>query len=61
MSIGKGDFFLKCDHADCDTKIDLETDDFNEAIEIAKGERHERGWTTVQRSNKFADICNLHG
>jgi len=60
MSIGKGNFHLRCDHSECDVSIDLETEDFNEALEMSKEERRDRGWTTVQRNNKYADICGLH-
>lgn len=60
MALKRKGFVLSCDTQGCDTEIDLETDDFEEAKDQAREERETGGWTTVQRGGSYADICPNH-
>lgn len=60
MSLKRGAFVLHCDHALCGTTVDLDTEDFDEAKELANDHKNDNGWATIQRGTRYADYCDRH-
>lgn len=59
MTMSKGTFKVRCDEPGCDEEVDLETEDFNEAIRV----KHDmcEGWGTFHAGNRrYEDYCPLH-
>jgi len=60
MALKRKGFILACDMPRCNNFIDLETDDFEEAKDAARDAREDEGWTVMQTSGQYTDICPDH-
>ena len=58
MAMRKGNFFLFCDDPGCDESVDLETGDFQEAIDN-RGDLTD-GWTKYGGYGNIKDYCPDH-
>jgi hypothetical protein len=58
MSLTKGNFKVVCDEPGCDEEVDLETDNFQEAVSV-KFEMTP-GWGHYGGGRGFRDYCPAH-
>lgn len=57
MTIQRGNFKMVCDFPNCTEEVDLETEDFREAI---SSKHDHEGWKHYSGRTGFSDYCPDH-